>query len=39
MAYFMLGKMMVRQKMEEQAVGEIETALKVDPDCRWHIFC
>jgi tetratricopeptide (TPR) repeat protein len=31
MAYFMLGKMMVRQKMEEQAVGEIETALKLDP--------
>jgi tetratricopeptide (TPR) repeat protein len=31
MAYFMLGKMMVRQKMEEQAVGEIATALKLDP--------
>lgn len=31
MAYFMLGKMMVRQKMEEQAVGEIESALKLDP--------
>jgi tetratricopeptide (TPR) repeat protein len=30
MAYFMLGKMMVRQKMEEQAIGEIETALRLD---------
>ena len=30
MAYFMLGKMMVRQKMEEQAVGEIQTAVKLD---------
>jgi tetratricopeptide (TPR) repeat protein len=31
MAYLMLGKMLVRQKMEDRAVPQIEKAIQVDP--------
>jgi tetratricopeptide (TPR) repeat protein len=32
MAYLVFGKFLIRQRLEDRAVGEIQTALKLDPE-------